>query len=194
MTTVYKLTDQSYRTYNGTQWGEGFEHTASGEGGLCGPGWLHAYTHPLLAVLLNPVHADIKNPIVWEAEGDMGIEDHGLKVGCRRLKTIKIIPLPRVTLEQRVRFGILCSLEVCTEPSFVSWAHEWLSGENRWEEAAGEVAWAAKKAAEGEWWASWAARVAADAAWWAALVAAKSGKNIDLIALAEKACEFRLKF
>ena len=55
------------------------------------------------------------------------IEDYG----CTRLKTIRILPTPEITTEQRVRFGILCALEVCTEPGFVSWARRWLSGEDR---------------------------------------------------------------
>lgn len=39
---LYKLTDSHGRTYNDTQWGPGVTHEASGEGELCGPGWLHA--------------------------------------------------------------------------------------------------------------------------------------------------------
>ena len=213
-TILYKLTDKNYRTDNDTQWGEGIKRRAFGKGPIYGSGWIHAYTHPLLAVLLNPGHADIKNPIVWEAHGVVGIEDYGLRVGCRRLKTIKIISMPEVTTEQRVRFGILCTLEVCTEPSFVSWAHKWLSGEDRSEKAAEAAVNAATEAAE--WaaraardaakeaafavnaaaalaaayaavWAARAARAAADAAYWAAWWAARSGKNIDLIALAIQA-------
>ena len=52
---LYKLTDDSGRTYNNTQWSEGSTHTASGDGDMCRQGWIHAYTHPLLAVLLNPI-------------------------------------------------------------------------------------------------------------------------------------------
>ena len=54
----YKLTNQEMQTHNGFQWELGEWQETSGEGGLCGPGWLHYYSDPLLAVLLNPIHAD----------------------------------------------------------------------------------------------------------------------------------------
>ena len=82
---LYKLTNAKDQTYGETQWGEGVEHTTDGFGDLCGPGWLHAYTDPLLAVLLNPLHAGFCTPHLWEAEGEIGRNDNGLKVGCKRL-------------------------------------------------------------------------------------------------------------
>ena len=133
---LYKLTDQKYQTKNSTQWGENIEHVASGEGELCSSGFLHAYLDPLLAVLLNPIHANIENIVLWEAEGEVAKEDHGLKVGCTKLKTIKVIPLPKITIEQKIKFGILCALEVCKEDKFVTWANKWLSGEDRTRESA----------------------------------------------------------
>ena len=58
--TVYKITNKNGRSRPGhsneTQWGPNVTHTTSGEGELCGPGWLHGYHHPLLAVLLNLAH------------------------------------------------------------------------------------------------------------------------------------------
>ena len=109
---LYKLTDKNDKTYNKTQWGENVTHEATGEGDLCTEGWFHAYTHPLLAVLLNPIHANLSNPHLWEAEGEIGNDDHGLKVGCKKLTTIKRLNLPEITSEQIVRFAILCALEV----------------------------------------------------------------------------------
>lgn len=64
----YKLTTQSLTTHNGFQWEPGIPRTASGEGFLYGPGWLHYYHDPLIAVMLNPIHADIQDPILWLAE------------------------------------------------------------------------------------------------------------------------------
>jgi hypothetical protein len=188
---LYKLTDRNGQTRNRTQWGEGVEHTASGEGDLCGPGWLHAYTHPLLAVLLNPGHADIREPILWEADGDVGKTDHGLEVGCTRLKTIKQIPLPKITTEQRVYFAILCAMEVCDDPAWRRWAQDWLSGKNRSAEAP-----EAAEIAEAEWSmeaarAAWTARAAGPRTWeaaeWAARAAAYTArmKRIDIENLAE---------
>jgi hypothetical protein len=188
---LYKLTDENDRTYGGCQWGEGVEHTASGEGDLCGHGWLHAYTDPLLAALLNPIHADFQNPHLWEADGDVGCSDCGLKVGCTRLRTTQQIPLPEVTLEDRVRFGILAVKKVYYNPRWTEWADDWISGADRSarsaKRAAAEAAWAAARAAaEAAWAAARAAaesaRAAARAAWAAARAAALDLPAIALVA------------
>ena len=60
----YKLTDRKMQTHCGYQWQIGQWHETSGEGELCTEGWLHCYTSPLLAVLHNPIHADIGDPIL----------------------------------------------------------------------------------------------------------------------------------
>ena len=61
---VYKLTTQKNQTYNGFQWEPDVWKETSGSGNLCGPGWLHAYSDPLVAAFMNPTHADISNPIL----------------------------------------------------------------------------------------------------------------------------------
>ena len=69
----YKLTNQDGYTRRGekgeTKWKPGvWQKSLSGRGTLCGPGWYHFYYSPDLSVLLNPIHADIKNPILWKTE------------------------------------------------------------------------------------------------------------------------------
>ena len=170
MTTLYKLTRQDNTTSDGAtlEWGAGVSHTATGTGTqLCSPDVIHAYTHPLLAVLLNPIHANYKNPKLWRCEGEVVANDHGLKVGVKTLTTIEEIPLPVVTTEQHVKFAILCAKQVCKDEKWNAWADKWLSGEDR-SAAAAEAAWAAA-------WAARAARLAARAS------------DIDLIALAAQA-------
>lgn len=164
---LYKLTDQNLQTYKGTQWKNGERKTASGTGDLCSSGWLHAYEHPLLAVLLNPIHANFDDPRLFEAEGKIGKRDGQLKVGCTELTLTKEIPLPIITTEQRVKFAIACALTVDQSPEFRAWASKWLTGKDRSEEAA-KAAWAAREAA----WAARAARETARAAAWAAREAA----------------------
>jgi hypothetical protein len=175
MIKLYKLTDRDGQTRNGTHWGPGVSHSGTGEGGLCGPGWIHAYEHPLVAVLLNPTHADFKNPRLWESEGEVALRDGQLKCGCKTLTTVREIPLPKITTEMRVRFGILCAKEVCADLSWNAWADRWLSGGVRSEAAAGTAAaaaWAAfRSAAYGSAWAAWAAEAAAAAEAWAAQAA-----------------------
>lgn len=190
MITVYKLTEENHETYNQTKWGPGVTHTASGEGALCGPGWLHAYTSPRLAVLFNLIHAAFPNPVLWEAEADeIGINDHGIKIGVRRLTTIQIIPAPIYTTTQRIAFGILCAREVCNDPKFLDWSAKWLSGEDRSANAAAcAAAYAADRvaysAAYSAAYAAYAAACVADAACFARAV-----KPIDLDALAIRALE-----
>ena len=159
MTTIYKLTDQNMQTHNGYQWALGETRTASGEGGLCGPGFLHGYTDPLLAVLLNPIHANITNPRLFRGEGTVAKTDHGLKIGCTEMTLTEEMEPPAINTVQRVAFGILCAKEINKDEAWGKWADDWLSGKDRTEAA----------------WAAWAA------AWEAA--------DIDLIAIAHKAME-----
>ena len=198
----YKLTTQDGTTHNYYQWslpkGEkpGDWHRTSGEGNLCGPGWLHYYHHPLLAVLLNPIHADIQDPILWEVEvGGEQKDDAGLKGGATKMRLLKKIDPPMFSTEQRVVFGIYCALETCKDEKFVRWANGWLMGSDRSAQAARAAAawtaaaWAAAEAAQ----AAAAQAAAAQAAWtaaaWTAEAAARAAwaAKIDLVAIAKKA-------
>ena len=177
MARLYKLTDRDGRTMGNTQWGDGVSHSGTGEGGLCGPGWIHAYEHPLIAVLMNPEHAgfDPDSMRLWEAEGEVGLREGQLKCGCKTLTTVREISVPEITTEMRVRFAILCVKEVCREAAWNKWADGWLSGEDRSEARAAEAASraasrAASKASEAAWAAAWAA------------------SEVDLFAIAETAC------
>ena len=147
----YKLTDQNMQTRGGCQWNLNEEKTPLGnihpDLPLCSDGWLHFYTDPLLAVLLNPIHANIQNPRLFEAECDGYFkDDNGLKVGYTKAKLVKEIPLPEITLEQRIKFAILCTKEVYKAPDWSSWADRWLSGEDR----SNAAAYAAANAAVGK--------------------------------------------
>lgn len=185
---LYKLTDQNMQTHRGCQWVLGEKKTTSGEGELCGPGWLHCYADPLLAVLLNPIHADYKNPRLFRARvGRKSKHDHGLKSGYTKMTLIEEIPVPAISTAQRVRFAILCAMKVYQDPGFVQWGETWLSGKDRSAEAAeaaAEAAWAAGAAA---WAAAWAAEAAEAAAWdeaaeaaaWAARAAARAAREAD---------------
>ena len=200
---VYKLTKQNLQTYGGYQWKPGITRETDGEGNLCGPGWLHYYHEPLLAVLLNPIHANIDTPIMWEAEADgLHRDNMGLKGGCTRLTLMRQIELPQSTTEQRIRFGILCAKAVCNDPAWNAWADRWLDGSDRSQaaaraaeaaQAAEAAAWAteaAARAAEAAAWATeaaaWATEAAAEAAARAAEAAAL-GTPLDLIAIARAA-------
>ena len=198
----YKLTDANMRTHNEFQWELGKWAEASGEGELCGSGWIHCYHHPLLAVLLNPIHANFKTLRLFEAEvSGKSLDDHGLKIGWQKVRLLEEISIPKITKEQKIRFGIFCALRVYKEKSFVAWAKRWLSGKDISKSAAW-VAWTAWATwAAGATWATWAAVGAtwAAAGWATAEAVAKAaeaaevakavaGKKINLIAIAKKAC------
>lgn len=205
MTTLYKLTDQHMRTFGCCQWKLGEPHEATGgDRPLCTNAWLHAYTDPLLAVLLNPIHADVANPRLFRCEGQVGQADYGLKVGCTKLTLLEEIQLPTVTTEQRVKFGILCACPVTTDHQFHFWAHCcWLNGSDRSVRAAHDV-YAARdldttrigRAADKAVLAAYYAALmrpgaAAESAARAAERAARDGglSRVDLIAIAHEACQ-----
>ena len=129
----YKLTDQDIRTHNGFQWELGKEVITDGENEeLCNKHWLHYYHHPLLAVLLNPIHADIDNPRLFEVKAlGKHLDDKGLKGGCTKMTLVKEIELPEITLNQQIAFGILCSLAVYKESTYILWANDWLNNVDR---------------------------------------------------------------
>jgi hypothetical protein len=134
----YKLTNEDNNTYNGTQWGPGISHETDGTLGLCGPGWLHYYDDPLLAVLLNPIHGNFspRTMRLWKClpEGKIK-EDSGKKFGCTKLTTLEQIAIPEISTRQKAAFGILCALEVYDkwenldkDKIWYNWAKKWLSG------------------------------------------------------------------
>ena len=175
---LYKLTDEQDQTKNATQWGEGITNTANGKGDLCGPGWLHAYEDPLLAVLHNPIHGNFKAPHLWEAEGEVKVKRDGqMKIGVTRLTTVKRIDLPTISKVQRTAYGILCAKSVYSDVKWNERTDKWLSGEGR-TEASSLAAYAAEYAAV------YAARAAGYAAQYA-------GKTLDMIAIAQKAMTYK---
>lgn len=194
---LYKLTDRNARTRGGMQWGPGITNAArEGVPVLCTDTVLHAYTDPLLAVLLAPIHVSWECSRLWEAEGDVLVRDTDIKVGCRTLTTTREIPLPAITTEMRVRFAILCALEVSDDAKFSVWAHGWVDGKDRTSRAAyiaatttrgaaAAAAWAAMPEAEGEAEAA----AAATAARAAEMAATCSLRPLDLARLARAACE-----
>ena len=214
MAKLYKLTDQKNRTQNNTLWGEGItvSKPPCENPRLCSGGVLHAYRNPNLAFLLNPIHANIRNPKLWEAEGEIQNSDWA-KVGCFNLTTIKEIDKPvwvggeKESLV-RITFAVLCAEAVLhffedefPEDNRVRAAIEAAKAylDNPAAEAAeaaawvaGAAVWAARAAAEAARAAAWAARAAVWAAW-AAVWAAWAAEDIDFCLLADKAVQMIFK-
>jgi hypothetical protein len=161
---LYKLTDAFKKTRGKTQWGAGVTHTAQGspDQPLCTDGWIHAYEHPLVAVFMNPIHGGYKDPLMWEAEGEIGQRELDHKCGCRVLTTICQMVLPVITTEQRVRFAIGCAWPFNPNSAWKEWAMKWLTGQDRLKLAVWS-AWARPTWAH-PWVAAWQASRAAAAA------------------------------
>jgi hypothetical protein len=187
-----KITDKNGRTHGGCQWGEGVRNSATGEGNeLCSDGVIHYYSDPLLAVFANPIHGnyDPETMILWEFTPDAEVNGDALKKGCKSGVTVKQIPIPEITTEQRVEIAIRAAKVVYKEQVWNEWADNWLSGADRSEDAARATraaAWAveaaagaAAEAAAGD--AAWATARAARAAAGAARAAWDT--NIDILAI-----------
>jgi hypothetical protein len=189
---LYKLTDKDGYTRRGQSnallWAVCVTHTAKGKGTqLCTDGVIHAYLSPELALFLNPIHAAISQPRLWEAEGAVVAEEGQLIVGVKSLTVLCEITAVQPTTEQRVKFAILCALSVYKDTAFSEWAENWLSGKDR----SAEAAWAAAKAAGASRAAAGACEAAGavGAAWAAAenagaagAVAGVAGANLVAIA------------
>ena len=161
----------------GLQWGENVTHHAEGQGSkFYSNDYIYVYDNPLVAVLLNPIHANFPRPLLWEADAVDVQSDIGLKFGAKEVTTLRQIPVPEVSTEQTVRFGILCALAVSKKAQFQSWAEAWLSKTYKAHEVTEWAEWEAaiqsEKAAEaaetGAWnaaqetWREWSASSAAE--------------------------------
>jgi hypothetical protein len=144
------------------------------------------------------MHANIDNPrlFVAEASGAMR-DDNGLKGGSTKLRIVQEIQYVAPTMEQCVKFAILCASAVCRDKSFIKWANGWLDGSDRSSEAADKAYWAAADAARAaaDAAAAWAAddaaaaRAAASNAADAAAARARAGIKLNLVAIAKLAME-----
>ena len=172
---LYKLTDAEGQTHNGFAWEIGEKQTLPivSNPRLCTGDVLHAYKSPALGLLLNPIHADIEQPRLFEAEGIVAISDWD-KVGCSELTLLRELPLPDWYTDAGrrkkvcVTFSVLCAEAVL--PNFeavfpgddrprnaIAAAREWLLQPSDSAASAARAARAAYRAAN-------AANAAADSA------------------------------
>jgi hypothetical protein len=112
---LYKLTNRDGTTYNGCKWGNNVTHELPKKKNpeLCSGDVIHIYKNKNLAYLLNPIHADFSNPVVWKAEAKIEAEDWE-KSGGFKVTTIKKLSKPWwVNGEKeklvRVAFAVLCA-------------------------------------------------------------------------------------
>jgi len=193
---VYKLIRQDRTTRYGFKYPPKGERLPelSGRGDLCSDGFYHGYAHPLLAVLHAPLHVEADYTKMIEIEVPEVYAPDQMKLGFTTGVVGKVIPLPKVTDEQKIRYAIGSACSICQKKSFREWADNWISGKDRsrravkaakltvssdaWDDKAAFWVIKAIMTAENAWFAKFivgAARAAVWAAW----------GNLDLIRIAE---------
>ena len=173
-----KLTDANHKTFNGTQWGENVTNKATGKGGgLCSDSWIHYYDSPYKALLFNSIHADFDNPVLWVVTAAGKKTSDGLKCGCKKLTTIKILDAPIITTEERIEVAIRCAKKINNGNKWGKWADNWLNGTDRTRGSANAAVNAAYAAAD----AANAAYAAVNAAYVAHAAAYAANAAADLI-------------
>ena len=149
---AYKLTDSDGYTRRGkegeTLWKVGAVVEPQGEGSApCGPGVLHAYISPEVAIFCNPVHAEIKHPRCFEVElaaGGTWSTDGLKRWTMSSLRVVREVALPELALEMLVAWAIVMAPHKSTR----AWAVNWLNGTSCSAEAAWSAARSARSAAE----------------------------------------------
>ncbi len=95
--------------------------------------WTSAYTDPLVAALMAPVHA-ATDPAVqpWWIVAPV-LRTDGLRYTVPTDAPRPVLPaaLPPITLEQRTAFAILLGRAVYPDTRFRAWADDWLSDRDR---------------------------------------------------------------
>ena len=136
---------------------------------------LHHYKHPLLAVLFNPIHANIHKPKCYKITISKELGTDGLKGWSRKQKLLEQIELPYISINAKIAFAILCGKQVYKDIAWNVWANNWLSGKDRSQAAADAAAYAAAAAAN------------AAAAATAAAAADATAAKVDLLTVAKLA-------
>jgi hypothetical protein len=184
---MYKLVSQNYTSHNGTKWEVGKEVVAQGAGKeMCTNQVLHCYSNKYLAIIFNPLHANIQNPRLIKVKCDKIVASDGLKFACKKQTMIGEISAPEITTLQKVEFAIRVAMLQYKASSFISWANNWISGKDRTGAAAESArfaeraaAWSAERAAA--WSAAESAESAARSARFAERAAERAAKKFEKI-------------
>ena len=206
---LYKLTEQDGTTYHKSMsWKVGKTNRVKkcNNPELCSGDVIHAYKNKNLALLLNPNHANIKNPLVFECSGKVVVDDWE-KCGVFSLKCEKKMRLPKWYTDENqhkrvmVMFAIFCAESVIKiyEDKYpnddrprkaIGAAKEYLKSDKKAARAAAYAARAyayASAADAARAAASHAAAAAAADAYASAAYAAYDVDKIDFCKLADKA-------
>lgn len=135
---LYLVTNQENKTWRDILWGENVTHEENNAN-------YHfaAYDSPTVASYMYPTYDGITTePKIWEALAPDHLElaDPVGKRDFRRkypkLTTVQEVPFKNPSLEQRINFAILCSMNLVLHPTYRNWALNYLKGEDQTKETA----------------------------------------------------------
>jgi hypothetical protein len=128
----YKLLSQDLTSHQGTKWEIGVPITITKAGNeMCSDQVLHCYNHPMLAVIFNPIHANIRKPKLFEIQVDGICNNDGLKFASKSQTLLREISVPEISLEQKIEFAIKVVKLVYKDEKWNLWADKWLDGSDR---------------------------------------------------------------
>ncbi len=152
-----KLTDEDGKTRYGTKWRVG-KTIRTDKNSV-----LYYYEDLILGIMIIPklewLPYNNRYCRAFEVEGKEVFKDN-LKRYSKKLKVIKELNFPEITIEQKAKFGILCALEVCKNLEWQTWAHDWINGSDRTHLSASTAAYTIRKS-EANTAGAYAARAAA---------------------------------
>jgi hypothetical protein len=93
-------------------------------------------TSPLVAIMLNPWHAQLGETKMLELEFTTGTsikENPAIKLNVRE------VGVPEVTTDQKIIFALMVITEVYRHESFTAWARSWINGSDRSAESASKL-------------------------------------------------------
>jgi len=132
---VYKFTDPDGWTrrhhLNGHNWLKEPVLKTNGEGNLCGPGWIHAYEHPALALFHDMLHSDyLPDALFFQCEAVGEIKRDGfLKLGTTKLIVQEQLTIRTVTAVERAKYASYAALEYIESAEIRSDLTKYLAGE-----------------------------------------------------------------
>ncbi|MFV1997071.1 MAG: hypothetical protein ACC641_03575 [Acidiferrobacterales bacterium] len=79
---------------------------------------------PLLAIMINPLHAECVRPRLFEIRGEFG-------QGQNTIHRVGEVILPDVSPEQKLAFAMYCVRSIVPEHAFGAWVERWLANIDR---------------------------------------------------------------
>lgn len=130
----YFITDSTGKDWMGRQWGEGVSHTETNDNY-----YFTCYHSPTVAALMVAANDEYPNHRLWLAEPFGDITNYDYRDISTGMKTVREVETPKLTVEQRITFGIVCALNTVEHPLFQQWGFDWLKGRDRSKEAAAKL-------------------------------------------------------